>query len=85
MASVGVHQYPLPSRSSLIVGSDPISSIEGSNEQIVEQLGHQPSRVWLAANPDPQGRAYGFYRRQGFVAAGQLDDAGDEILELLLH
>ncbi|WP_051534627.1 GNAT family N-acetyltransferase [Deefgea rivuli] len=57
---------------------------KGLLQRMVEQLGQQHSRIWLAANPDPQGRAYGFYRRQGFVAARHFDAAGDEILELAL-
>jgi ribosomal protein S18 acetylase RimI-like enzyme len=57
---------------------------KGLLQRIVAQLGQEHSRIWLAANPDPQGRAHGFYRRQGFVAAGHVDDAGDEILELRL-
>ncbi|WP_204378033.1 GNAT family N-acetyltransferase [Chromobacterium sphagni] len=37
-------------------------------------------RVWLAANPDPAGRAHGFYRACGFLPNGERDEHGDEIL-----
>ena len=40
------------------------------------------SRLWLAASPDPNGRAYGFYRSQGWVPTGERDGNGDEILVL---
>ena len=40
------------------------------------------SRLWLAASPDPKGRAHGFYRSQGWVPTGELDGNGDEILAL---
>ncbi|WP_255989057.1 GNAT family N-acetyltransferase [Chitinolyticbacter albus] len=36
-------------------------------------------RVWLAANPDPAGRAHGFYRRCGWQPLGEYSN-GDEIL-----
>ena len=38
-------------------------------------------RVWLAANPDPAGRAHGFYRRLGWRPTGEMQH-GDEILVL---
>jgi ribosomal protein S18 acetylase RimI-like enzyme len=39
-------------------------------------------RIWLAANPDPSGRAYGFYRSQGWRPTGERQTHGDEILVL---
>lgn len=40
-------------------------------------------RLWLAANPDPKGRAHGFYRAQGWRPTGERQErAGDEILVL---
>ncbi len=43
------------------------------------KLGHQ--KVWLAASPEPEIRAYGFYRYLGWQPTGQIDPRGDEILE----
>ena len=39
-------------------------------------------RPWLAASPDPEIRAHGFYRALGWVPTGRTLDNGDEILEL---
>jgi GNAT superfamily N-acetyltransferase len=40
-------------------------------------------RLWLATNPDPNGRALGFYRSQGWLPTGELQKrGGDEILVL---
>lgn len=36
--------------------------------------------LWLAASPDEQTRAHGFYRSLGWRPAGEKDDNGDEIL-----
>jgi GNAT superfamily N-acetyltransferase len=38
------------------------------------------TRIWLAANPDPATRAYGFYRSQGWQPSGERLEHGDEIL-----
>ena len=46
----------------------------------LKKLGH--NRIWLAAAPDPQMRAYGFYRHLGWTSTGVYDDHGDEIMEL---
>jgi len=40
------------------------------------------TRVWLAAAPDPQGRAHGFYRHLGWRPTGARDAGGDEVLVL---
>jgi ribosomal protein S18 acetylase RimI-like enzyme len=40
-------------------------------------------RVWLATNPDPSGRAFGFYRAQGWRPTGERQENGDEILVLV--
>jgi hypothetical protein len=37
--------------------------------------------VWLAANPDPAGRAHGFYRSLGWRPTGEMQH-DDEILVL---
>jgi GNAT superfamily N-acetyltransferase len=40
-------------------------------------------RAWLAASPDPAGRAHGFYRSEGWRPTGERQErAGDEILVL---
>ena len=38
-------------------------------------------RLWLAANPDPKGGSYGFYRAQGWRPTGEVQRDG-EILVL---
>lgn len=43
-------------------------------------LGH--NRLWLAASPDPNVRAHGFYRHLGWVFTGKVDEIRDQILEL---
>jgi GNAT superfamily N-acetyltransferase len=41
------------------------------------------SRLWLATNPNPNVRSYGFYRSQGWRPTGEVQErAGDEILVL---
>lgn len=40
-------------------------------------------RLWLATDPDPNVRSYGFYRSQGWRPTGERQErAGDEILVL---
>ena len=40
-------------------------------------------RLWLATNPDPSVRSYGFYRSQGWRGTGEIQKrGGDEILVL---
>jgi GNAT superfamily N-acetyltransferase len=40
-------------------------------------------RVWLATNPDPKVRSYGFYRAHGWRGTGEIQQrGGDEILVL---
>ncbi|NNE54784.1 MAG: GNAT family N-acetyltransferase [Flavobacteriales bacterium] len=39
-------------------------------------------KLWLAASPDPEIRAYGFYRHLGWKFSGKTDDIDDQILEL---
>jgi ribosomal protein S18 acetylase RimI-like enzyme len=51
--------------------------------EVVDALqaqGHE--RLWLAAAADPDIRAHGFYRAQGWMATGETDASGDEILIL---
>ena len=38
-------------------------------------------KLWLAADPDPEIRAHGFYRYLGWVPTGVIDENGDEVLE----
>ena len=38
--------------------------------------------VWLKASPDPQTRAYGFYRHLGWRWSGATDEIGDQVLLL---
>jgi ribosomal protein S18 acetylase RimI-like enzyme len=50
--------------------------------KVVEQLfsaGH--SELWLAASPNPQIRAHGFYRHVGWQPTNTFDNNGDEILK----
>lgn len=41
-------------------------------------------RLFLGCSTDAAARSYGFYRHLGWVSTGELDDAGDEILEIRL-
>ncbi len=38
------------------------------------------SQLWLAASPDSNTRAHGFYRHIGWLPSGRIDKNGDEIL-----
>ena len=38
-------------------------------------------KLWLAASPNPEIRAHGFYRHIGWVPNGVIDKNGDELLE----
>ena len=38
-------------------------------------------KLWLAASPNPEIRAHGFYRHLGWVPTGVIDEIGDEVLE----
>jgi ribosomal protein S18 acetylase RimI-like enzyme len=50
---------------------------------VVEWLcSFNPARVWLGASPNPDTRAYGFYRALGWRPTGETDARGDEILVL---
>lgn len=39
-------------------------------------------KLWLAASPDPNIRAHGYYRFLGWAYTGKLDEHGDQILVL---
>lgn len=39
-------------------------------------------RLWLATDPDPSGRAHGFYRARGWRPTGERQARGDEVLVL---
>jgi len=55
----------------------------GLLNQMVEWLGSKGwSKLWLAADPNPEIRAHGFYRYHGWFSTGKIDDHGDERLEL---
>jgi len=41
------------------------------------------STFWLQASPDPDVRAHGFYRANGWAPSGRRTSSGDEILELV--
>ena len=43
------------------------------------QEGH--GEIWLLANPDPAGRAHGFYRKLGWRPNGKMDE-DDQVLPL---
>ncbi|KAG1387156.1 hypothetical protein G6F58_013696 [Rhizopus delemar] len=47
---------------------------------LTRDAGHQ--RLFLACSADPRSRSHGVYRRRGWRPTGELDEAGDEILEL---
>ncbi len=40
-------------------------------------------KLWLAASPDPEIRAHGFYRHLGWNFTGKTDEIDDQILELI--
>lgn len=48
---------------------------------LARDAGHQ--RLFLACSADPRSRSHGFYRRLGWRPTGGVDEAGDEILELV--
>jgi ribosomal protein S18 acetylase RimI-like enzyme len=39
--------------------------------------------LWLEASPDPNVRAHGFYRANGWLPSGRKASNGDEILEFI--
>jgi ribosomal protein S18 acetylase RimI-like enzyme len=53
--------------------------LDRTSKELAE-LGH--TRLFLACNPDPAGRSYGFYRHLGWRSTGTFDQYGDEILEI---
>jgi len=51
--------------------------------KVVEKLFHSGlNTLWLAASSNPDVRAHGFYRHQGWRFSGKTDQIGDEVLEL---
>jgi ribosomal protein S18 acetylase RimI-like enzyme len=38
------------------------------------------SRIWLSASPDPRIRAHGFYRANGWLPTGEVQENGDQVL-----
>jgi GNAT superfamily N-acetyltransferase len=48
---------------------------------LLRAAGH--ARLFLGCSADPATRSHGFYRHLGWRAAGGVDAAGDEVLELL--
>lgn len=46
-------------------------------------LGHE--RLFLACASEPAVRSHGFYRHLGWTPTGERDEAGDDILELLIR
>jgi GNAT superfamily N-acetyltransferase len=47
-------------------------------------LGFGHTRLFLGCSTDPTSRSYGFYRHLGWRSTAQLDENGDELLELLV-
>jgi GNAT superfamily N-acetyltransferase len=47
------------------------------------KLGH--ARLFLGCSPDPASRSYGFYRHLGWRSTGDVDQFGDEILEMFVE
>jgi GNAT superfamily N-acetyltransferase len=45
---------------------------------------HGHTRLFLGCSSNPASRSHGFYRHLGWVATGQVDALGDEVLELLM-
>ncbi len=42
-------------------------------------------RIFLGCSTDTTSRSYGFYRHLGWIPTGELDTAGDEILEFKME
>lgn len=71
----------------LVLAVDPEHEGQGIGSsllnEMVEWLRSQGwSKLWLAADPNPEVRAHGFYRSQGWCSTDKVDDHGDERLEL---
>ncbi|HEL3863452.1 TPA: GNAT family N-acetyltransferase [Stenotrophomonas maltophilia] len=47
---------------------------------LARDAGHH--RLFLACSADPRSRSHGFYRHLGWCPTGEIDETGDEILEL---
>lgn len=52
---------------------------------VQELRAHGFTKLFLGCSTDPATRSYGFYRHLGWQSTGQLDAAGDEILELVME
>lgn len=52
------------------------------NHVVAELKEQGTQRIWLAADSDPAIRAYGFYRKLGWVPTGERLANGDEVLIL---
>jgi ribosomal protein S18 acetylase RimI-like enzyme len=70
----------------LVVAVLPEYENAGIGKRLMELLqqwlfAHGHEEIWLLENPDPKVRAYGFYRKLGWVAAG-LHESGHQILKL---
>jgi len=51
---------------------------------LADLAAHGFTRMFLGCSTDPATRSYSFYRHLGWQSTGQLDAAGDEILEYLI-
>ena len=51
--------------------------------RVLADLGH--ARLFLGCSPDPASRSHGFYRHLGWQPTGELDQYGDEVLELFVR
>jgi ribosomal protein S18 acetylase RimI-like enzyme len=70
----------------LVVAVLPEYENAGIGKRLMELLqkwlfAHGHEELWLLENPDPKVRAYAFYRKLGWVAAG-FHESGHQILKL---
>jgi GNAT superfamily N-acetyltransferase len=68
----------LPAAEGLGVGRELLARVV----QDLADAGHR--RLFLGCSADPSVRSHGFYRHLGWLATGQIDVHGDDILELHL-
>jgi ribosomal protein S18 acetylase RimI-like enzyme len=70
----------------LVVAVLPEYENQGIGKRLMELIqdwlfSHGYQEIWLLENPDPNIRAYGFYRKLGWVPAG-FHESGNQILKL---
>lgn len=71
----------------LVLAVLPDHEDQGIGQRLLQEVivlaraaGH--ARLFLACSADPRSRSHGFYRHLGWRPTGEVDEAGDEILEL---